>query len=139
MKYFHRKLLLLFMVTLIGGVWVSFVQAQEASYRIAYTEIFGKLRRPAIDFNHEAHTDALEDAGCGACHHAPDEKTGALVYVQDEEISCSECHGPKKEGSTPALREAFHGSCTPCHRKMIKKQNAFKGPTTCGECHTPAN
>ncbi len=115
----------------------SHAQAQEEVYRIAYTDVFGKLRRPAIDFAHETHVAALEEQGCGACHHAPDSETGKLVYVEDEEVACGECHGLKAEENTPALREAFHGSCNQCHRQMIKTGNNFKGPTTCGECHIP--
>jgi hypothetical protein len=138
MKHFNRrKFIFFFIVTAIGLFLFSFAQAQEESYRIEYTDVFGKLRRPAVDFAHEAHAAALEDSGCGACHHAPDEKTGKLVYVEDEEVSCSECHGRKEDDTTPALREAFHGSCTACHRKMIKEKDDFKGPTTCGECHVP--
>ena len=111
--------------------------AQEDIYRLAYEDIFGKLRRPAVDFDHEGHSAALEDEGCGACHHAPDKDTGRLVYVEDEEVSCSECHGADPDGEAPALRQAFHGSCNQCHRKRVKTVNNFKGPTTCGECHVP--
>jgi hypothetical protein len=137
MKYNFRILLFSSLLAVIAISLSSFVQAQEDTYRLAHTEVFGKLRRPPVDFDHEAHVDALEGQGCGACHHAPDPKTGKLVYVEDEEAACSECHGRKKDKSTPALREAFHGSCTVCHRKMIKDNKNFKGPTTCGECHVP--
>jgi hypothetical protein len=138
MKHFHRRLLFYILAAILGAALFSYAQAQEETYRIEYTDIFGKLRRPAIDFSHDLHAEALEEAGCGACHHAPDENTGKLVYIEDEEVSCTECHGLKEEDSKPALREAFHGSCTPCHRKMIKEKISFKGPTTCGECHIPA-
>lgn len=118
-------------------IQIQYAQAQEESYRLAYTDIFGKLRRPAIEFDHTTHEEALETQGCGACHHAPDTDSGKLVYLQDEESSCSECHGTVDEDGAPALREAFHGSCTACHRQMKKSRNEFKGPTTCGECHRP--
>jgi hypothetical protein len=137
MKYNFRILLFFSLLALIGISISSFVLAQEDSYRLGDTEVFGELRRPAVEFSHEIHVDALEDLGCGACHHAPDENTGELVYVEDEEVSCSECHGRKEDDATPALREAFHGNCTACHRKMIKEKDNFKGPTTCGECHVP--
>ena len=45
-------------------------------------------------------------------------------------------HVAKEQEDVPALREAFHGSCTGCHRKMGKAEGMFKGPTTCGECHS---
>jgi len=137
MKHYYPKILFFSLLAVFGIFIFSFALAQEENYRLEYTDAFGKLRRPAIDFAHEAHADALEESGCGACHHAPDEKTGKLVYIEDEEVSCSECHGPKEEDGSPGLREAFHGSCTACHRTMIKEKDDFKGPTTCGECHVP--
>ena len=137
MKHFYRKTLFACLLAAFGLSIFSFAQAQEETYRIAYTDVFGKLRRPAIDFAHQKHADALEELGCGACHHAPDEETGKLIYIEDEEVSCGECHGLKEEDGTPALREAFHESCTGCHRSMIKEKDDFKGPTTCGECHVP--
>lgn len=138
MKHMHRNILYFTTLLFTGTIFFSFAQAQEEFYRIEHKDVFGKLRRPAIDFAHEDHVDALEETGCGACHHTPDETSGKLVYIEDEEVSCSECHTAKKDGDTPALREAFHGSCNGCHRQMIKKTENFKGPTTCGECHVPA-
>ncbi len=111
--------------------------AQEDVYRLEHRDVFGSLRRPPIEFGHELHVAALEEEGCGACHHGPDEETGRLVYIEGEEVGCSECHGDEADDDTPALREAFHGSCNACHRRMIKSAEDFKGPTTCGECHRP--
>ena len=109
--------------------------AQEDEYNLAYTDVFGKLRRPQVKFSHAIHSDNLADAGCGICHHNPDNKTGKLVYIEGEELSCRECHDAQKEDDEPALREAFHGSCTVCHRDMIKADKQKAGPTTCGGCH----
>lgn len=133
----YRSVVFFFVLFLGGAALFSPVAAQEDLYRIAYADIFGELRRPAIKFAHETHVIALDEQGCGACHHAPDADTGLLVYVEDEEVACAECHGLKQQETTPALREAFHGSCNPCHRRMIRSIKNFKGPTTCGECHTP--
>jgi hypothetical protein len=136
--YNLRHWLISFLVFTGAGIcFVALVQAQEDVYRLEHTDIFGKLRRPAIDFNHEIHADTLDEQGCGVCHHAPDPDTGKLIYIEDEEVSCSECHGAAKKDGAPALREAYHGSCTLCHRKIAKKANASRGPTTCGECHRP--
>lgn len=110
--------------------------AQEEVYEIAYTDVFDELRRPAVVFPHSLHMEILEEEGCGACHHAPDPDTGELTYVEDEEVSCVECHGAEARDDAPGLREAFHGSCTVCHRLMQKAENTAGGPTTCGECHT---
>ncbi len=105
--------------------------AQEDSYELAHKDVFGKLQRPAVAFPHGLHMDALE---CGDCHHEYDEAKGALVPVDDPDAGCAECHGARKEGSRPGLREAYHKSCIGCHRKMAK-QGKDTGPRTCGECH----
>ena len=137
MQRFSRCLIY-FPVALLIAVFSAFVACgQEDVYQIQYSDVFGDLRRPMVEFPHDLHIEALEDIGCGACHHAPDPDTGALVYMEDEETSCIECHGADSQGDTPALREAFHGSCTVCHRRIRKTEGASAGPTTCGECHIP--
>ena len=108
--------------------------AQEEKYDIGHKEIFGKLQRPSVTFYHDNHIDALEQVGCGACHHVFDKVNQTLVPADGEEALCSECHKAKKEGKIVALRQAYHGSCNGCHRKM-KKKGIAAGPTTCGECH----
>lgn len=137
MKRNYHRFIFFSLFFLFAAALFSMAHAQEEFYRIEYTEVFGKLRRPAIDFAHETHVIALDKQGCGACHHAPDEETGKLVYIEDEEVTCGECHEKKAVDDTPALREAFHGSCNACHRQMAKQVKNFKGPTTCGECHVP--
>ena len=116
-----------FVLAQIGG-WAL---AQEDSYELAHEDVFGKLERPAVTFPHDVHMDALD---CGTCHHEYDEDEGALVPVDDPDTGCTECHGAEKEGNQPALREAYHGQCTVCHRGMAKKGEKT-GPATCGECH----
>jgi Class III cytochrome C family len=105
--------------------------AQEDTYELAHEDVFGKLQRPPVTFPHDIHMDGLE---CGACHHVYDEDEGALVPVDDPDTGCTECHGAHKEGDQPALREAYHGGCTACHREKARKSEKT-GPTTCGECH----
>ena len=109
--------------------------AQESDYILAHQDIFGKLRRPAVNFSHDIHSETLESDGCGICHHAPDEQIGKLVYTEGEELSCKECHVQRKKNQIPALREAYHGNCTVCHRRLIKAGQPETGPTTCGGCH----
>ena len=120
---------------LVGAAGWQAAQAQEEEYILAYDDVFGNLRRPQVSFPHENHAEHLENSGCRVCHHTPDDKTGQLIYIEGEERSCRECHGFQKEDSTPALREAFHGSCTNCHRSRIKSDNLKSGPITCGGCH----
>ena len=132
-----RRFMILIIIGLLltGAVSRTLTLAQEDEYNLADTDVFGKLRRPLVKFSHAIHSDNLMDTGCGICHHNPDSKTGKLVYIEGEELSCRECHDSQKEDDEPALREAFHGSCTVCHRDMIKTDNRESGPTTCGGCH----
>ena len=120
---------------LTGAVNRMAPMAQEDEYLLAYPDVYGKLRRPSVRFSHEIHSDTLADEGCGVCHHNPDSDTAKLVYIEGEELGCSECHAAQKENDTPALREAFHTNCTGCHRNMIKTSKRTTGPTTCGGCH----
>ena len=120
---------------LTGALSRTPAMAQEDEYELAYTEIFGKLRRPMVKFSHVIHSDHLADDGCGVCHHSQDAKTGKLIYLEGEELSCGECHDAQKGNREPALREAFHGSCTVCHRDRVKADKQKTGPTTCGGCH----
>jgi hypothetical protein len=134
------RIRLFILVVTIGSIIVGIAgwqasMAQEEEYILAHDDVFGKLRRPDVKFSHEIHAQSLEETGCGVCHHTPDDKTDQLVYIEDDERLCKECHGLEKESSTPALREAFHGSCTGCHRNPIKTDNLKNGPTTCGGCH----
>jgi len=131
----HYRIPLIIMFFIICSVSWSASLAQEETYLLAEEDIFGKLRRPAVVFQHEIHADILSDDNCITCHHDEDENTGELIYTEGEEQSCKECHVAHKEESKPALREAFHGSCTICHRNMIKKREPKSGPTTCGGCH----
>ncbi len=128
-------LALLIAMLLVGAVEWQASTAQEEEYILAHEDVFGKLRRPQVSFSHENHTISLDETGCGACHHTPGAKTGQLEYIEGDERSCKECHVLQKKDNTPALREAFHGSCTPCHRNQIKSGNLKSGPTTCGGCH----
>lgn len=132
---YRLSILLVGCVLFLGSTsrMVSF--AQEDQYLLAHESIFGQLRRSPVMFSHERHADVLEDEGCGACHHAPDEESGRLVYVEGEELSCWECHGREKDNQTPTLQGAYHGSCTVCHRELKKQDKPASGPTTCGECH----
>jgi|GEM_PF-129725 len=115
-------------------VW-SDAFAQEAEYNLAHRDVFGKLRRPQVSFSHEIHADTLDSEGCGICHHVQDERNGKPIYIEGEELDCKECHLQRKDNKIPALREAFHGSCTVCHRRLIKNSRPKAGPTTCGGCH----
>jgi len=110
------------------------VWAQEDVYRLAGVETFDALRRPAVDFPHDTHESSLGDDGCIVCHHDYDADSDQLVYYPGEEQPCRECHEAKHKSGKPGLRQAYHGSCTACHRQRIKASQTA-GPTTCGGCH----
>ena len=129
----------IFFLIISGGLFLfsgfeALVIAQEETYDISHKNIFGSLQRPSVSFPHEQHVEALEKLGCEACHHIFDQKTRTLVPADGEETTCSDCHGLKKVDNTPGLREAYHGSCTVCHRKL-NRSGKKSGPVTCGECH----
>ena len=132
-KYGMLAIIVGLVLVVAAGWQVS--MAQEADYILAHDDVFGDLRRPEVSFSHKHHEESLDDGGCGACHHSPDDQTGKLAYIEGDERSCKECHDLKKVDDIPALREAFHGNCTNCHRKQIKSGNPKSGPTTCGGCH----
>jgi hypothetical protein len=136
MNFKYVLILLVMGVFMIVTVGRNDSVAQEDSYDLAHADIFGKLRRPSVNFAHDIHSDTLAEEGCGVCHHAADEITGRLIYREGEELTCKECHAAQHVTGKLALREAYHGSCTACHRRLIKKRNKNTGPTTCGGCHT---
>jgi hypothetical protein len=116
------------------AVCISHLPAQQNEDMIEHKDIFGKLQRPPAAFSHDLHMSSFEDQSCGVCHHVLDESSGELVYREGEEFACTDCHEKAAKGRVPGLREAYHGSCTACHRSML---NNFmnSGPTTCGQCH----
>ncbi len=112
------------------------VWAQEDVYRLGDVETLWTLRRPPVDFPHDAHESSLGDEACRVCHHDYDESKEQLIYFPGEEQPCQECHEAKRQSKSdmPGLRQAYHGSCTVCHRQRVKTSQTA-GPTTCGGCH----
>ena len=135
MRFMRVMLAFIIGLVLAGVVGWQVSMAQEDEYILAHEDVFGSLRRPEVAFSHEGHEESLEDGGCALCHHTPDDKTGRLAYIEGDERSCKECHDLNKVDDIPALREAFHGNCTSCHRTQIKSGKLNSGPTTCGGCH----
>ena len=131
----HRNSFLAMMTAVILLViCISHLDARQNKDIIANKDVFGELKKPPARFSHDFHASVFEDQGCGVCHHVLDKNSGKLGYQEGEELGCVDCHGRKKAGNTPALREAYHGSCNTCHRSMRNK-NMKSGPITCGECH----
>lgn len=83
----------------------------------------GVLERPAVEFPHGKHTEALEEEGCEACHGRNEE--GRLSPAL-EKITA--------QGDWDALTNQYHDLCMGCHRDRSKK-DLKAGPVICGECH----
>jgi len=98
----------------------------ENKIAIAHTEIFGKLERPQVIFNHGKHAEALKTEGCNACHPADGE---ALKFAFPKNI--------KKTGKT-AMMKAYHDECIDCHKKK-NNESKKSGPVTCANCHAKEN
>lgn len=134
-RYMARKTLFFLLMAVACGLWLADarVGAQAERMVIEHPKIFGKLQRPPVHFPHEKHSEMYPN--CTECHHNYEYRSGVKTNVwAGEGQECSECHGAEQSGKKPALREAFHGSCTGCHRTLAREGKKH-GPSTCGECH----
>jgi hypothetical protein len=82
---------------------------------------FGDLDRPAVDFDHEKHTQAMGVEACKTCH---EEGSGKLVF---DSIGM-------KAASAEEATNAYHDNCIGCHRTRASEGKST-GPVTCGGCH----
>ena len=98
----------------------------ENKIAIAHKEIFGKLERPQVIFNHGKHVEAMKTEGCNVCHSA-DGETQKFDFPKDL----------KKKGKT-ATMEAYHNECIDCHKKR-NNESKKSGPVTCANCHAKEN
>lgn len=90
---------------------------------IAHTEIFGKLERPQVVFDHGKHSDAFKKEGCETCH--PANKEGNLIF----EYPFKQVMKDKESMMNP-----YHEKCINCHKKRVKEKKKG-GPLICGDCH----
>ena len=109
------------------------VGAQEDIINIDHKDAFKGLQRPPVKFTHEKHADRYPN--CTECHHTYEYKGGQKVNEwSGEGQPCSECHKAEEAGKKISLMNAFHESCTGCHRQL-GKEGKTSGPVACGECH----
>ncbi len=94
---------------------------------IAHTEIFGKLERPQVIFDHGKHVEAMKAEGCAACH--PVKKDNVISFDFPKKV--------KGKSKTDAMN-AFHDECIECHKKQ-SSENKKSGPVTCADCHNKKN
>jgi hypothetical protein len=90
---------------------------------IAHAEIFGKLERPSVLFDHGKHTEVYKKEGCKTCHPRDGEEN--LLFAYPFKII-----GKDKK----AFMNAYHEKCIVCHQKSIAEKKKA-GPVICGECH----
>jgi predicted CXXCH cytochrome family protein len=94
----------------------------ENKIAIARTEIFGKLERPQVIFDHAKHEEAYKKEGCTACHP---ERDGQIIFDFPMNL--------KKRDKTSVMN-AYHDECMGCHKKVSAKKEK-SGPVNCGDCH----
>ncbi|MFA5823518.1 MAG: cytochrome c3 family protein [Thermodesulfovibrionales bacterium] len=97
--------------------------AHDNKIRIAHTEIFGKLQRPQVVFDHKKHEEAYKKEGCSTCH--PVDSKNKLIFNFPKTI---------KGKGKKAVMKAFHDECIECHKKS-GAENKKTGPVTCNNCH----
>ena len=90
---------------------------------IAHTEIFGKLERPQVIFNHKKHEEAFKKEGCNSCHPVNDKQK--LLFDFPKQV---------KGKGEKAVMNAFHDECIECHKQM-GRENKKTGPVVCAACH----
>jgi hypothetical protein len=90
---------------------------------IAHTEIFGRLERPHVFFDHARHSEAYEKEGCETCHPA----------VTEEDLFFEHPFKAVRKDEE-SVKNAYHEKCINCHQKRIDEKKK-SGPVTCGECH----
>ncbi len=92
-------------------------------------DAFGKLERPQVAFNHDAHNEKAELEDCVVCHHSKTEDGKRDMENSSEGETCESCHAVERtDGGTPLMR-AYHRQCVTCH------EDSLAGPVVCGECH----
>jgi hypothetical protein len=94
---------------------------------MARPEVFKKLERPPVLFDHLRHVETLKVEGCSVCHK-PDAQ-GRIVY---------QFYDPKKMLDGRELIDAYHDKCMVCHdgdAETVKDAKSAKA-LGCGECHS---
>ncbi|MCW8984057.1 MAG: cytochrome c family protein [Thermoanaerobaculales bacterium] len=98
-------------------------QIAPAIVEMQFPAVFGDMQRPAVEFDHSAHTKALEKQGCETCHRI--DENGVLIPSVAAVAEADTRNG---------LIDAYHDSCIGCHTERADESLAA-GPVTCGECH----
>ena len=97
--------------------------AKDNKISIAHTEIFGRLQRPQVVFDHKKHEDAYRKEGCSVCHPVNDKKQ--VIFTFPKQV---------RGKGRKALMKAYHDECIDCHKKSAAESKPT-GPVTCNNCH----
>jgi hypothetical protein len=109
---------------------ITFGESAEDGLRIlapstvvmALPETALPMERARVEFDHAAHTSALEERGCEECHSITEDglqpNLKATSDIADRE----------------RLVDAYHETCMGCHKER-DEEGLASGPVTCGECH----
>jgi hypothetical protein len=86
-------------------------------------KVFGPLERPAVNFFHDKHTEAVAKQGkdCLACHVMVKGKL-SLKFERTEDLD------------KQTVMDIYHDKCIGCHKRG-EQENSASGPVTCGQCH----
>lgn len=118
---------------LVGSVVAKAVVAPSVSPALQRADVinidtlqqFGALERPAVQFLHDKHTEAVEKLGkdCTACHLPEQDKNRlSIKYMR------------LKDTSKKQVMDIYHTNCVACHREN-QSSKPKSGPVTCGGCH----
>jgi len=114
--------------------------AEQARF-ITISDLFGRLERPPVRFDHDKHAQTLEEEGegCQACHDVDDNGDLRLTYVTIEDRADKDALlfsylTVGDQADKDALMNAFHDDCIGCHTRR-SQQGKEAGPVACGECH----
>lgn len=80
------------------------------------------LARPAVEFGHKEHTEALREEGCEKCHPKKKDKFVFKFARKDDNTSAKK------------LMELYHDRCIGCHKEQVTAGKK-SGPRVCAECH----
>jgi hypothetical protein len=114
----------------VAAATLSPADASETSQRtitpatvvMHFPEDLGAPERPVVEFNHAAHSKALEKGGCEACHTIDE---GGLVTSLSATLQVED---------RASLIDAYHDACMGCHKERAAA-SLKGGPLGCGECH----
>lgn len=90
---------------------------------IAKRNIFAKLERPGVMFDHGLHAEKFKKEGCKTCHPSTPEDN--LTFDFPFKVTA-------KDGRS--IRDAYHRKCIGCHNRTIN-EGGNAGPIRCGDCH----